>query len=300
MQQKAYTDVLIAAACWGCIGVFFKGLTAAGFTSMQVVAIRTTTAALCFALLLLCTNRSQLKVRPKDLHLFFGTGVCSLLLFNFCYFNAIALSSMAVAAVLLYTAPIFVMVMSAIFFHERITPVKVVALALTFGGCILVTGIGSGSSSISTAAILFGLGSGFFYGLYSIIAKVALERYSSSTVSLYTFLFAALGSLPLSGIWRAVPLFADWRVWLNGLGIGVLCCLIPYVFYTKGLAHIEGSKASIMATLEPAVATILGMVLFHEQMALGKALGMLLIFSAIVLLNIQLPTSTKVKKRGVS
>jgi DME family drug/metabolite transporter len=294
-MKTAYIQILSAAALWGCIGFFFKKLTFIGFTSMQVVALRVGGAALLFALLLACTRPALLRIRLRDWPYFFGTGICSLLFFNFCYFNAISLSSLAVAAVLLYTSPIFVMILSALLFHEPITRRKVLALALTFAGCILVTGLGQAEAALTPTAILFGLGSGFGYALYSIFGKYALERYDSSTVSLYTFLFAALGAIPLSGIHTVPSLLLRWDTLLYSLGIGALCCLLPYVLYTRGLALIETSRAAILATLEPAVATLMGLLFFHESMTLAKGAGMLLIFSAIVLLN----SSAAIKKEKV-
>ena len=177
MLGKAYLNIITAAALWGCIGVFLKLLTAAGFTSMEGVAIRALAACLIYGGFLALTNPGALRICPKDWYYFFGTGVCSLLFFNWCYFNAISRSSMSVAAVLLYTAPVFVTLMSALFFHEAITPLKLLALAVTFAGCALVTGLFPlGQEPVSLGTILFGLGSGFGYALYSIFSKFALKK----------------------------------------------------------------------------------------------------------------------------
>ena len=193
---------------------------------------------------------------------------------------------MSVAAVLLYTSPVFVTLLSALFFRERITSHKVAALALTFAGCVLVTGLlPLGQQSVSYLTILYGLGAGFGYALYSIFGKLALRQYASSTVTFYTFLFAALASLPLSGLPRHLEALADWRAILGGLGIGVLCCILPYLLYTEGLRYTEAGKAAILATVEPFVAALLGICLFHESVTFYKLLGMGAIFLAILLLN---------------
>ena len=101
MLGKAYVKIITAAALWGCIGVFLKLLTAAGFTSMEGVAIRALAACLIYGGFLAFTNPEALKIRPRDWYYFFGTGVCSLLFFNWCYFNAISRSSMSVAVSLM-------------------------------------------------------------------------------------------------------------------------------------------------------------------------------------------------------
>lgn len=288
MAKKAYLFIIAAASLWGCIGIFLKLLTAAGLTSMQSVAVRCTTAAVLYFLWLGWKEPQSLKIRPRDCIYFVGTGLCSLLFFNWCYFNTIHLSSLSVAAVLLYTAPVFVTLMSAVFFHEAITRQKLLALALTFLGCMLVTGLlPLGSTSLSPSAILFGLGSGFGYALYTIFGKFALAKYSSSTVTFYTFLFASLGSLPLSGLFTAPRLLLDWRVLVGGLSIGIFCCILPYLLYTEGLLYAEAGKAAILATIEPFVAAFIGIVLFHEALTGFKLLGMAAIFSAILLLNVK-------------
>ena len=129
-MKKAYLSIIAAAVLWGCIGLFLRLLTAAGLTSMQGVALRSVVGCLFYGLFLLLTDRKALFIAPKDWYYFFGTGVCSLLFFNWCYFNTITRSSMSVAAVLLYTSPVFVTLMSALFFREAVTPVKVIALAV--------------------------------------------------------------------------------------------------------------------------------------------------------------------------
>lgn len=287
-MKKAYVQIVAAAALWGCIGLFLKLLTAAGLTSMQGVAVRALVGAVFYGLFLFFTDRKALFIVPKDWYYFFGTGVCSLLFFNWCYFNAITRSSMSVAAVLLYTSPVFVTLMSALFFREQITPVKLAALAITFAGCVLVTGLFPlGQETVSLPVVLFGLGSGFGYALYSIFGKFVLKKYSPAAVTFYTILFCALFSLPISGLNANLSALADWRAWAGALGVGVLCCALPYHLYTAGLKDAEPGRAAILATIEPFVAAALGILLFHEAVTLWKLLGMAAILGAVALLNTQ-------------
>jgi drug/metabolite transporter (DMT)-like permease len=285
-MKKAYLQIIAAAALWGCIGLFLKLLTAAGLTSMQGVALRSVVGVVFYGLFLFFTDRTALFIVPRDWYYFFGTGVCSLLFFNWCYFSAITRSSMSVAAVLLYTSPVFVTLMSALFFREKITPVKTAALAATFAGCVLVTGLlPLGRETVSLPVILFGLGSGFGYALYSIFGKFVLKKYSPATVTFYTILFCALFSLPISGLPANPAPLGDWRTWAGALGVGVLCCALPYHLYTAGLRDAEPGRAAILATIEPFVAAGLGILLFHEAVTPWKLLGMAAILGAVILLN---------------
>ena len=287
MRKIYYLYIISAAALWGGIGVFFNILSDVGFSQMQVVTIRVVAAAVALTPYIIAKDPSMMKIRVRDLWCFIGTGVISLLMFNWCYFTAIKETSLAVAAVLLYTSPIFVMLLSAILFHERINAQKVTALIATFTGCVCVAGLfGSGSRSFSAMGILAGIGSGLGYAFYSIFSRYALERgYSSTVISEYTFIFASLGSIPFSGMGKVLPLLVNPMAVFGALGIGVLCCAFPFILYTRGLSHVENGKASIMATVEPAVAAILSHVLYGEDLTGLKGIGILLIFASVILLN---------------
>ena len=76
-----------------------------------------------------------------------------------------------------------------------------------------------------------------------------------------------------------------WQAWAGALGIGVLCCALPYCLYTDGLRHVEAGKAAILATVEPFVAALLGILVYHEAVTPYKLLGMAAILGAVVLLN---------------
>src|SRR5690606_10494987 len=153
----------------GVIGVFVKYLYEIGFTPIQVVAVRAFCAALFLVLYTVCKNRQLLKIKIKDSTYFIGTGIISIVFFNWCMFSAIEETSIAISAILLYTAPVFVLIISRILFKEMFRLRKVLALVITFIGCAFVIGIfPSMNGSITLYGLLLGVGSGFFYGLYSI------------------------------------------------------------------------------------------------------------------------------------
>ena len=195
--------------------------------------------------------------------------------------------SLSTAALLLYTSRIWIMLMSALFFHEKMNSRKILALVLAFGGCVLVSGISG--EGIPLNGLLFGLGSGIGYGLYSILGTIALRKYSPYTVTAYTFLLAAVGSWLICEPKDMVSKFtmAD-----NMTGLIILCILtalvtavIPFLAYTLGLQTLEASKAGILATIEPLVATIIGIVYFSEPLTILSGIGIFLILGAVIILN---------------
>lgn len=289
MKNKALFAVLAAGTFWGTMGFFARSLYAAGFGPLEVAQTRITTGLLLVGLYILLFNRSQFKVKLKDIWCFLGTGIVSLLLFSTCYFSALNYTSLAVAAILLYTAPFFVMLMSLVLFKEKMNGKKVFALLLAFTGCVLVSGVG-GDESFSWIGILLGLGSGFFYALYSIFGRYAINRgYGAWTMTFYTFLFCSIGCAFLSD-WQVIGsvMAADSANILWVLGLGFVTAFLPYVLYSTGLEHMESSKASILASVEPVVSALFGVFVFHETMSLWGALGIVMVLGAIVVLNIKM------------
>lgn len=291
-RAKATICVLTAGALWGCISLFVRQLNASGLSAMDISAVRMVVGAVGMLIVVLVTDRSLLRIRLRDIWLFVGTGIISITLFNVCYFTCMALSEASIAVVLLYTSPIFVMLLSAIFFKERITGRKVAALAITFAGCVLVAGLLGGAVHLTPIALGVGIASGFFYATYSIFGRKALEKYDTLTITFYTFVAGSIASLVIGNPANIVACAAvDPTLVLWYLGLGVICTIAPYLLYTKGLAHLEPSKAAIFATVEPLVGSLLGVFVYGESAGPQKILGMALILAAVVLANSEQPES---------
>ncbi len=289
--------IVTSAVLWGCIGLCYKGLTSLGFTPLQVVFLRVTTAAIGMALCMSIRDVTLFRVRLKDLWMFIGTGVLSLALFNYCYFNAMEHLSVSVAASLLYTAPIFVMFMSAVLFHENLNGKKIAAVAITFVGCIMVTGVFE-DPLFSLKGVLFGLGSGIGYALYSIFGIYALKKYRTETISFYTFLFASISVLPLCSVKSLVGIFVQNSVssLVNTCLIGIGICLLPYYLYTNGLKGMSPARASVIATLEPIVACVIGVTVFRETITIVKCMGVMCIIIAIIMLQFSDKASEQIRE----
>ena len=292
MKKKlAVLSVLLAGTLWGCIGFFVRRYEALGLSSMQTAALRITLAAIIFAVFVLIYKPKLYKIKLKDIWCFLGTGVVSVGVFTFCYFKSIELSSLSVAAVLLYTAPAFVMLFSLIFFKEKMTVMKGVALVLAVVGCAMTTGVIGGDINVTVAGLLFGLGSGICYALYSIFSRFALNRgYEPFTITLYTFIFASIFSVVACDIRPVIGVLTEsWESAGFAVLFALVSCVLPYVFYTLGLKYISASTASIIATVEPVVATVVGAWYFGEELGVPFGyIGVGLVFLSVVLINIKI------------
>lgn len=301
MESKKNSNILgpvmvfLAGICWGVISVFIKGLTSFDYDSFDIMCFRSWASVVLMFIFFLMRDRSLLKIKLRDIWMFIGTGIFSLTFFSYCYFTSIVRSGAAVAVVLLYTSPIFVMLMSAVVFKERITLKKIVALILTFIGCVLVAGLIGTGSRLSMGALLLGLGAGFGYALYSIFAGFAVKKYSSLTVTFYTFLFSGI-TLPIFRNPVALIGSVSLQVipWI--VGTSIICTVLPYLCYTWGLGKMEAGKAAVLVTVEPLVGAIIGILIYHEDANLFKLLGIVLIFSAVILLSLP---NIKVKKTTI-
>ncbi len=285
-ELKSSLCIIASGVLWGILPLFIKYFAANGFSPEQIVFTRVLFSAVFLTAWCALRSPASLRIRPADSWCFVGTGIVSIMLFSYCYFRTVESASIALAALLLYTSPIFVLFFSVLIFHERLTGRKLLAVACTFAGCASITGfLGSGAASAPWPVILIGLGAGLFYSLYTIFGKFALNRYDSLTVTTYTFIFAAFGAAFLVPLPKTFPLYAHGPVFLAACGMTLFCSLVSFGLYTIGLKGTAPSKAGVLVTVEPVVTTLIGILVFHEQAGIATFVGMALILSATVLLS---------------
>lgn len=289
MKKLAPFLVILAGCLWGTMGIFVRHLNAIGLQSMEIVEARSVLTAVGMFAALALFRRDLLKIRAKDLWIFMGGGMASVILFNYCYFQTIQRASLSTAAILLYTSPVFVLLLSVPLFGEKLTRKKLICLVLAITGCALASGVASGGMALSPMTLLLGLGSGFGYGLYSIFSRFALQRgYHPITITAYIFLFGALGGIFLtdfSQITRVVR--ADGGNLIYLMVYTLVTTIVPYISYTTGLQQVENGVAAVLACIEPVMATVFGIFVFSEMPTLSGWLGILLVLIALTALNLQ-------------
>lgn len=278
--------ILAAGSFWGSTGFFNRILSPMGISASTLALVRNAGACILLAVLFLLLDRRIFRIQLRHIPLFILMGTFSILFFTIFYFRSQQVSSLSVAAILLYTAPTIVVLLSAVLFHEKLTRKKLLALVITFLGCSFVTGIWSGGLSISPEGLLYGLGSGFFYATYSIFGRFALKHYTPFTVTFYTFLVAGIGSLFLAKPNELIPLVSTPVAIAAAVGLMLVGTVFPYLLYTKGLNDLgDTGKASILASIEPVVASIVGIVAFGEPMGIGVILGLVCILISVYILR---------------
>lgn len=284
--MRAIIYIILAGVLWGTSSIFFNVLKPYGFTPMEMTAMRGLVSAIAFPLYTLFTDKSVFKVTLKELAAFAGNGLAVYGTASL-YFMSIEKASVSTAVILMYTAPVIVMVYSVAFLGEKLSRVKALSVAMVVIGCALVSGIVGGLSG-SFVGIMLGLGSGIAYSMYNIFTKIEmLKGYNPNSATMYGFIVMGLFSLLFVS-----PMDMAQKATVNPvvtipvmIGIGVFTCLFPYLLYTTALCTVPAGTASSLAIIEPLSATIFSVVLFGEKLSAPSVIGIALILVAVYLLG---------------
>ena len=285
-KHLAVCSILAAATLWGVQGLFSRALGELNIPGLPIMVMRNLGGAALLALVFLAADRTAFRVRLRELPLLALMGMCGVLGMNLLYYRSQQISSLAVAAILLYTAPSIVVLFSALIWKDPLTKRKLLALVLAFLGCGFVAGILSGSLSISSQGLVIGLVNALAYASYTLFGRKALTWRGPLTVLFYALLFAGLGALVLCPVQEMALLVSTSGAMTQTLCMMVFSTVVPFILYTKGLAGLgDSGKAAILASLEPVVAALLGIVAFGEPLTLGVGLGLVCVLGAVALLK---------------
>lgn len=286
MKKTAILYIIIAGVLWGTSGIFVHYLAPLGFTSFQMTATRATVSFVCIFGYALIFKRSLLRVKLKELPLLFGLGL-SLFGTGGCYFLSMQMTSVSTAVVLMYMAPIYVLIFSVLFFGEQLTRTKLVSIATMMIGCCLVSGI-IGGLKFDAVGILIGFVSGLSYAAYNILTKVAMRRgMAPVSVTLYAFMFMAMiASLFSEPVKMAESISREPLLSLPLLiGLGLCTFITPYFLYTLAMKELPAGTVSSLGIVEPMSATVFSVALFGERLDGFSVAGIVLIIFAVFLLG---------------
>lgn len=209
--------------------------------------------------------------------------------FKIAYDTAISTVGVSTSAVLLYTAPVFVAIMSMLFFKEKLQANNYLALAMNLIGVFLMVTLGNLSNfNVAPLGIALGLTAAFLHASNTIIAKLAGDRDDSLTMAFYMLLFSSIIQGIISQPWSAANMtlltngsFLFWAV-INAFISGAFSNLL----YLKGMStNIDASKAPVISSVEVIVATVMGVLIFSEPINWSGVAGMMLMLTSIYLMN---------------
>lgn len=279
--------VLLAAACWGTSGVFVKFVAAEVEISALALAFWrdiTTFAVLLVGIRLL--RPAWLHVDRRDLRWLVGLGA-SLGIFHVFWNLGVMVNGAAVATVQQAAMPAIVAVVAWFLWREALTWVKIAAIALTFAGTVLVSGLDVlGQAQLTWGGILIGLGIPITYASWTLFGKKVRATYNPFTTLTYAFAFGALTLLPFQFFTpQPWPVPASAVLWFAAL-IG-LATITSFVSYTYALGRLPASVASILAMSEIAFVAIYAYVLLGERLTASQILGAALVVGGVLLLSLR-------------
>ncbi|HBF4254135.1 DMT family transporter [Clostridioides difficile] len=288
-KSKGYVFIAIAGLLWATLGLFGKFLMGNGLTSEQVAFTRLFFGFIVLGVYSSIRTPQILKISKKGIIYSVIIGIICQAMFNLCYFKAIDIAGVSIAAVLLYTSPLFLAIFSKVFYKENITRSKLFSLILCFIGAIMaVSGGRLDFQGLNAFGLFLGILSAIVYALMPTISKNALKEFSSSTILVYSFLFGAIFMIPSSRPWEILNYAKDLDVLSCMLMLGIVPAALAYIFYATGISKgVELSVAGVVASVELVGSVIIGCTILGESFSLGKLFGvMLMLISAVVALNL--------------
>ena len=238
-------------------------------------------AAFLLLFMLVTRKRFSFAAVKKNLPVLLLSGCCIglnwLLLFE-----AVDIS-VSVGTLCYYTAPIFVILLSPLLLKEKLTPVKLAAVAVALCGMVLVSGVFEGGVA-DLSCILFGIGAALLYASVMILNK-KLRDISAYERTVIQLLFASLVLLPFCLFGGEFEKLADCGLteWGLLLVIGIVHTGFAYSLYFGSMMHLKAQTVALLSYLDPATAVLWAFLLLHETLSLPALIGAVLVIGAAMM-----------------
>lgn len=283
--NRVYLVVLIASIFWGTIGTFGKLLMNYGLLPLEVAFCRLFFGCILLFLFAFFYRKEALRISKKGLLYTLVLGIFCQALFNILYFNSIQRVGIAIAAVLLYTAPIYLAFLSRFFFKERITSSKKISIILcVLGSFLAVTGGVLNIKSLDIIGILLGIGAALSYACLSVLSKHAMTEVNELSLIMYSFLIGWILLLPIVNPIDILHKVTDVHGLLLLVGQGLFTSALPYMFYMTAVrAGAELTRSGVICSVELIISVVIGWCFFAEGISLFKVVGVgIIVLSVLV------------------
>jgi drug/metabolite transporter (DMT)-like permease len=241
----------------------------------------------------------RIKLPRPDLIQCLTLGMLGVAASNYFYYVAIQKTSVAVAIILQYTAPVWVLLYVAARGQQRLSLQKVLAVLVALAGIALTIGIVGGHSALrlDTYGVIAGLAASFSFAFYNVGGHNVLVRHDRWRVLVWTLASASLFWLVFNPPWKVIASHYTAAQWGFLFVFSLISVLAPFSLYFLGLQHLEPTRAIIGSCLEPVFSIVLAAALLGEGVRPIQMLGIVLVLSAIVI--VQLPGRGPVESEGV-
>ncbi len=280
---------ILAGFMFGSSGIFVRTLTQNGIDSTTLLFLRFSIAIIPLLIAILLTDKKLLKINLKDIPLILVCAICIVGL-NLCYNESMNTVPLSLAAVLLSTAPIFVLIFAYIIFREKITSKKVICMILAIFGCLLMTGaLESNINDLPLFGILSGIGAALFWAVYLMASKKAIDNGNHTfTILIYAIIFISIALIPFTNF-SQINTFISINPSLTIIFLimhSTFSFALPYIFSTLSLNYLDSGISSILLSgAEPLAALIFGLLIYSEIPTAFMLCGFILTILAMMMLS---------------
>ena len=291
-KKKGVLMMITATFFWGIMGISSRYLNQVNFNCFDIAFVRSIIAAVLTTVVLFFFNRSAFKIDFKGFLFCAFYGIFNFAIGVASYCLAVERIPLSVATVLMFSNPIWVTFFGYIFFKEKVSLKKIIVISTCIFGCMCIIDIFStGGNNLDTIGIIAGIFNGMTFALQIVMPRFVKGKLSNDTILLYGFwcsaiflfvFFADVPRLAKNIMYSADPLFN----FANVLSIGVLSTFVANTMYIKSTKYIGTSLPSMMVSLEPTFASILGFIVFGESMKLIQVFGALVVILSVFAMEI--------------
>lgn len=266
--------LITSMAIFGTLGLFVRNIPV---SSGELALYRAVLAALLLAAYFIVTKQKiPFEKMKKEVPLLLLSGIAMginwILLFE-----AYKYTTVSIATLSYYFAPVIVTVVCPILFHEKLTGKQMVCFAMSTLGIVMITGVGDMRGGNDFVGILFGLGAAVFYATVILLNKF-IKNVEGIHRTFFQFLSAILILIPYVMMTSGVTLRKMNTIgWVNLLTVGFIHTGVTYCMYFSSLKELPGQKAAILSYIDPLVAVIISVTVLGEKMTLWQAAGGILI-----------------------
>jgi drug/metabolite transporter (DMT)-like permease len=237
-------------------------------------------------------GRRRINLPIRDLLHCLALGVLGVAVSNYFYYVAIQRTSVAIAIILQYTAPVWVLLYVVIRGQQKLSLQKIAAVAVAIAGIVLTIGIVGGNSPafrLDTYGLIAGIVASFSFAFYNVSGHRVLARYDRWRVLTWTLVSASVFWLGVNPPWKVFAAHYTAAQWVFLLVFSLISVLGAFSLYFLGLQHLEPTRAIVTSCLEPVFSILLAAALLAEGVRPAQTLGIVLVLAAIVI--VQLPGS---------
>jgi DME family drug/metabolite transporter len=309
---RGYFYIAAAALCWGISAnsgkAVFSGHSLWGLPPLQPLDVqilsqsRVTIAFLVLAsLLLLLRGKKAFAIGRADALRCMGLGVLGVAPANYFYYYAISATSVSIAIIVQYTAPVWVLLYMVSRGYERVTLARVFAVAAAVLGIALVIGIvGQQGVHLVWMGVVASLLAAFSFCFYTVYGRTLLGSHDRWQVIAYALLGASLFWVIVNPPWKIAAAHYSSQQWIFMAAFAFSSMLIPFSFYYAGLRHLDPTRTIVTSCLEPVFTILIAATFLGEHLGVWQIIGIVLVLAATVV--VQAPTTSSVisKKTPVS